>query len=169
MFYRHILHYDLGSRRVRLPNGPCRIMHLTVDGENLIYDWREVQKPKHKRNFKINDRSIFIYPLRYGAEIDVTYEVPEVMTMEQVQDMAAKFWIKTGAGPTHVVMTVEQQNALSLELNPRVRFGANGLDGNGKVSTLILAPGVVVDVLAIGPSSGKQNTLSLPKMLRIED
>lgn len=172
-WWQETLYYNLGSKRIRLPHGPGRITQLSVDGERFVKDGLLIKKPEHKRNFKINDRSIFIYPLRYDARIDVVYEVQEMnpeMTLSAMTDLAAKFWIETGKAPTHVMMTSEQQKDLSLTFNPKMKFGVPGTTDDARVSTLHLVPDAPIDVLVVGPAqSGKTYPLKFPKMLRIED
>lgn len=93
------------------------------------------------------------------------------VTMEMIQKLASDFWLKTGQNPTHVIMTVPQQDEFSKTLEPLERIQLGTPTTSGKLTSIYLNNNCMLDVLPVVLSAlrtGNKNALELPVVLRIE-
>lgn len=95
------------------------------------------------------------------------------LSMDGIGELAARFWLKTGLNPTHVLMTADQQREFSKVCVPKEKFVlASGREPNedGNLATIYLNATTVIDVLTVVPlRSGRTNPIDYPKVIRIED
>ena len=84
MFWQEDFVYSYWQKRIRISNYPAKILRVELNGAKIwdvpdnftkafIFD---IVAPGLER-FKVNDRSVFLYPLMPGDRVRVLYEVQE--------------------------------------------------------------------------------------------
>lgn len=94
-----------------------------------------------------------------------------MITIEELSDMAAKYWMKTGKTPTHVLMTTEQQMEISNFMKPKERLVlGQSSPSDSRVTVIHLARHIVLDVIPVSALiAGNTHNIDFPKLLTIEE
>ena len=91
------------------------------------------------------------------------------ITLDYMNQLVVDFWAKNGSTPTHAMVTLEQQQALSDYMKPQERNPQNseGLPGYGVV-TFVTANGLWIDLITVNPlRSGQTYSVSYPIILNL--
>lgn len=103
--------------------------------------------------------------------LDLTFKEKTMrpINIEEVSRMAEEFETNTGKRPTHILMTVEQQDQLSEAAKAKQQYAT--LDGDhaqSKVVTIQVTHNNTVDILAVAASrTGKTHEIDYPVLVVI--
>ena len=86
--------------------------------------------------------------------------------MEDIDNMAANFWLEYGEAPTHLLMTSEQHKQFSSQFVPKEASGRN--DYKSKlISSVGLKNGISIDIISCVTHGRSNKYPELPKLMKL--
>ena len=89
------------------------------------------------------------------------------LSMNDVEQMAAQYWLKHGEAPTHLLMTYDQQRQFSKQFVPA--GNASLIDRENSISSIGITNGCMIDIVVCRVMQSNNEPPEFPRLMRFGD